>query len=140
VRRVGARSPGIDAGETRRTAQTTSLRRVAGEAIAPGERIVVPAITIGVVPWASVPALPITGTKLPALLSSAKYCEAGLGRRFTRLGAAREAGAIDARMAWLDARGSPASATMPVVRLQEIGPVLGTFSTMSVFTRNDSTP
>ena len=82
-------------------------------------------MTIGVEPWASDAALPMTGTKLPGLVQIGKELQAGFAGRSAGSGAAGEAGGVDA----LDRLVGRARVTgqgdgILVVRAEEIGPVL----------------
>ena len=79
VRRVGADRLDVDAGDDAGLRHDDLDLRVALRACRGRRARCSPsAMTIGVVPCASDAALPITGTKLPVLLSSAKNFEAGL--------------------------------------------------------------
>ncbi|MOA16665.1 hypothetical protein D3C78_1368880 [compost metagenome] len=96
---------------------------------------------IGVAPWASVPALPMTGRKLPALLRSAKYFRPASPASLPDFAPVERPAARTPRIAWLEARGSPASATWPAYSgFSRSAQSVGELATRSLFTRKDITP
>ncbi len=97
---------------------------------------------MGVAPWAREADLPITGTKLPALLRSEKNLSPASAALVASPPPVTERpAAYTPWIAWLEARGSPASATAlrysAEMRLPQSA---GTFLMMSVFTSKASTP
>src|SRR5690606_18230830 len=116
-------------------------RRVAGELIRPGERVVVPGDGDRGRALSDRARLGDDRDEVPCLVHLCEEGETGLASLFAGLGALRQARREDAENAWFEARGSPASATCAAYSgFVRSAQSVGVLATRSLFTMKDMTP